>query len=72
MNPNNQIEIKLNGESKFVQQGLRVSQLLSDLGINGRPVAVEINHQIAVRDEHESLVIGSGDVIEIVSLVGGG
>ena len=67
-----QIEISLNGESLTVDHGVTVDQLLRELGLSGRPVAVEINQKIAVREEHQSLVVEPGDVIEIVSLVGGG
>ena len=70
--PSDQIEINLNGAPQTVKRGLNVNQLLAELGLDGRPVAVEINHEIAVREEHAAWQIKPGDVIEIVSLVGGG
>lgn len=66
------IEITVNGESKQVDSGMTVLELLDHLSLNSRAIAVEINQQIRPRDTHAEVLVAAGDVLEIVSLVGGG
>ena len=66
------IQVKVNGEDKAVDQESTVRQLLEHLGMQGKPVAVEINKTLIPRKQHETMVIQAGDVIEIVTFVGGG
>ena len=49
-----------------------MTELLEALGLAGRRVAVERNKSIVPRAEHANTSIQEGDVIEIVSFVGGG
>ncbi len=66
------IEITVNGEPKCVPLETSVAELLEQLHLNSRALAVEINQQISPRDAHSETKIQSGDVLEIVTLVGGG
>jgi sulfur carrier protein len=66
------MQVTINGESRELPGELTVSQLLVTLELTGRRVAVEINRELVTRSLHETRKINSGDVIEIVSLVGGG
>ena len=65
------MEINLNGKERAVEDGMTVMRLLGELDIDG-PVAIELNRKICQRKDHESTVIQSGDVLEIVTIVGGG
>ena len=47
-------------------------QLLEDLNIDTRRVAVEHNLSIIKRHQYATAMIGEGDTIEIVNFVGGG
>lgn len=47
-------------------------QLLEDLNIDPRRVAVEHNLTIIKRAQYATAMIGEGDTIEIVNFVGGG
>jgi thiazole synthase len=49
-----------------------VAELLRQLGKNPLQVAVEVNRRVIPRQEHESCRLQEGDVVEIVTLVGGG
>ncbi|MBH04781.1 MAG: thiamine biosynthesis protein ThiS [Phycisphaeraceae bacterium] len=49
-----------------------VRDLVVDLGFGSQPVAVELNRQLVVRRQHEHTAIQEGDIVEIVTLVGGG
>ena len=52
--------------------GLTVSQLLEQLRLDPRQVAVEVNYELIPRVRHAEQVIHKGDRLEIVTLVGGG
>lgn len=62
--------IKVNGEELQLED-LTVVQLLETLGYQER-VAVECNEVIVPKSQYESYVVHSGDVVEVVSFVGGG
>ena len=49
-----------------------VRDLITELDLTGRAVAVEVNKTLVPRREHETTKLSDGDVIEIVTLVGGG
>lgn len=66
------IEVTINGDKKSFSSGLSIAELLSELKLNSRAIAVEINQQIKPRDTHETTRIQDGDMLEIVTLVGGG
>lgn len=66
------IEVTINGDKKSFSSGLSIAELLSELKLNSRAIAVEINQQIKPRDTHETTRIQDGDILEIVTLVGGG
>ena len=46
--------------------------LLEQLGLTGKPVAVEVNLQLVPRQRHAEHVLADNDRLEIVTLVGGG
>ncbi len=67
------MNLTINGEAKTLHHdSLTVTELLEALGLAGRRVAVERNKTIVPRAEHANTSIQEGDVIEIVSFVGGG
>lgn len=66
------MRIFLNGEEKAVSDSLTVSQLLQELGLGQRRVAVEINKEIVPRSRHAAHQLNGGDRIEVVFAVGGG
>jgi thiamine biosynthesis protein ThiS len=62
----------LNGEAHEVAGPLMVSDLLAQLEIDARRVAVEHNLTVLKRDAFGSTAVNEGDEIEIVNFVGGG
>jgi len=64
--------ITLNGERREVPEPLTVSGLLSILQVRAEHVAVEVNRDLVTRARHDRTPIASGDVLEVVTLVGGG
>ena len=67
-----EITISVNGESRIIDSGKCISDLLTELQITHPAVAVEINSEIKPRSHFEIVRLQTGDVVEIVSLVGGG
>lgn len=66
------MKIRLNGDPHELAAPLTVLQLLEQLAIDPRIVAVEHNLTIIKRDRYASTMIGEGDEVEIVRFVGGG
>ena len=68
----NNIEIILNGESKKVKEHLPLNQLIDNLGISNKSIAVAINENVIEKYEIEKYILKNQDRIEIVHAVGGG
>ena len=66
------MQIIVNGEPQHVSPGTTVAELVADLGLQPRYVAVECNDDLVPRARHEERVLAAGDRLEIVTLVGGG
>ncbi len=69
---NAQLEITVNGNRMSVECGKSVHDLLEQLDLNQRGIAVELNEQILPRSLHAGRLVAAGDWFEIVTLVGGG
>jgi len=66
------IQIVVNGESRAMQEGSTVIDLLRELNLNAGRVAIERNLQILSRPQWAETPIEPGDRYEIVQFVGGG
>jgi thiamine biosynthesis protein ThiS len=62
----------LNGDAHELAGPLTVTELLAQLQIDARRVAVEHNLVVLKRDRFEATMIHEGDEVEIVNFVGGG
>ncbi|WP_449421013.1 sulfur carrier protein ThiS [Phormidium nigroviride] len=68
----NQITLQVNGEKRNCSPQTQLPNLLQDLGLNPRLVAVEYNGEILHRQFWEETEMQEGDRLEIVTIVGGG
>jgi thiamine biosynthesis protein ThiS len=68
----NAITLVLNGKPRSLASETPLPQLLEELGIDRRLVAVAHNGDVIPRDQYESVVLHDGDRVEIVRMVGGG
>jgi sulfur carrier protein len=66
------IELQVNGEAQTCLPHTTLPQLLVDLGLNPRLLAVEYNGEILHRQFWEQTEIQASDRLEIVTIVGGG
>ncbi len=64
--------LTVNGVPRSVADGLTLAQLVRELGLERNPIAVEVNRQVVPRDRHGEVRLADGDLLEIVTLVGGG
>ena len=64
--------ITLNGEPYDLTGPVTVTELLTQLNIDPRRVAVELNLVVLKRATFETSVVREGDQVEIVNFVGGG
>lgn len=64
--------VSVNGRERELPDGTTIRALLVSLGLGGKPVAVEVNRELAPRATHGDRVLAAGDRVEIVTLVGGG
>ena len=62
----------VNGETIDLPDGLTVSALLQHLGVRAERVAVERNGAVVRKARHGEEKLAQGDVLEIVTFVGGG
>ena len=72
MATNNTLQIRVNGEQRDVAAGLSISEMLAELGLSPRKVAVERNLEIVPRSTLGEVRVEDGDAYEIVHFVGGG
>ena len=64
--------ITVNDEQKECSAGTSIADLLENLGIDKRYVAVERNHKIIPRTQFSEIQLQESDNLEIVTFVGGG
>ena len=66
------MRLELNGQAIEVEAGTTVGQLVDRLSPDRSRVAVERNRAIVPRATLDEVRVEEGDVIEVVTLVGGG
>lgn len=64
--------IVLNGDPRSIAAGRSVADLVAELGLLPAQVAVEKNREIVPRAAHAQTPLHDGDILEIVTFVGGG
>ena len=66
------IEIKVNGKLKSIPQNYKISNLVKDLKIPLKKVAIELNQEIMEKKKISKITLKKDDKIEIVHFIGGG
>ena len=65
------MQVSVNGQIEEIQAQSLESYLASKL-LLGRRIAVELNGKIVPKSQFSSVMLVDGDVLEIVSAIGGG
>ena len=66
------ITILVNGEPLICLKNLSLVSLLNYLDLDFRQNVIEYNSEIIKKDNLSSIIVQNNDVIEIVTIVGGG
>ena len=66
------IKIKVNGKVKIVLNNSKLSELLKNLNIPLKKVAIELNQEIIDKKRSNNIKLKKNDKIEIVHFIGGG
>jgi sulfur carrier protein len=69
------LTVILNGQERTfagLEDGADLGRVVAELGLKADRVAVEHNGEIARRGAWSSILVGSGDKLEVVHFVGGG
>lgn len=66
------ITIMANGQSRMVQCGSTIADLLHEVAITPTHVVVQMDGVIIARNEFAHIELREGNTLEIVTLVGGG
>jgi sulfur carrier protein len=66
------ITLRVNGEERTAPAGLSLDRLLEALGYQPLLVVVEFNGSILARQHWSSQPVVESDVLEVVTIVGGG
>jgi len=64
--------IYVNGETRQYTEASRVADVLADLGLTGKKIAVELNKEILPFTQYETHLLQREDRLEIVHAIGGG
>ncbi|MGZ0169426.1 MAG: sulfur carrier protein ThiS [Planctomycetales bacterium] len=66
------MQITVNDEVRDVAAGTTIADLLEELGMRPKFVAVERNLELVPRARHAECELAENDKLEVVTLVGGG
>jgi sulfur carrier protein len=66
------LQIRLNGETKDVDEGTTLLGLIEELSLAPERIAVELNSEVVRRADWPGLRLSEADRVEVVHFVGGG
>lgn len=66
------MRIIVNGKPRECREGMFLSDLLVELAVRRDGIAVEVNRGIIPKAQHGATPLREGDIIEILTFVGGG
>jgi len=66
------MQIRLNGQLHTLAESTSIVDLLEQLGLTGKRLAVEINEEIIPKSRHTTTLLQANDQVEIVHAIGGG
>lgn len=67
-----QIKIFLNGEEKILSRKMTIADLLNELELDSKKIAIEKDLQIVNQAEFSQIILDEGARVEIVHFIGGG
>ncbi len=66
------VKITLNGEDRLIDRDTTVAQLIADLGLDVKKIAIEKDLEIVAPAQFSEVILDEGNRVEIVHFIGGG
>jgi sulfur carrier protein len=66
------MDITLNGQTRTVQSGITVEQLVALLELTGKAIAVAVNRRVVNAANWSNTVLAEHDNVDVVRAIGGG
>ncbi len=66
------MQISLNGQPLTLAKSVNIVDLLQELDLAGKRLAVEVNEEIIPKSRHATTLLKANDSVEIVHAIGGG
>lgn len=66
------MDIQLNGEVKTLIKSTTIAEMVAELGLDSRKIAIEQNRIIVPKSAYSTTILSPADEIEIVAFMGGG
>lgn len=66
------MKLKVNGDTIDVAQSATVEDLIIQLSLGEKRLAVEVNQEIITKSRHASTYLAENDKVEIIHAIGGG
>ncbi len=66
------IALTINGSPRTFERALNCAELIGELDLTGKRIAMECNGEIVPRSQFAQCILQDGDRLEIVVAVGGG
>ncbi|QLG86848.1 sulfur carrier protein ThiS [Chitinibacter bivalviorum] len=66
------IQLSINGAAREFAESLSIAQMIVELELTGKRIAIERNGEIVPKSQYEQTILQNGDVLEMVVAVGGG
>ena len=66
------MKITVNGDLLDFKDKLSAAELVEELGLSGKRLALEVNREIVPRSQFQHHCLQEGDHVEIVQAIGGG
>lgn len=66
------MNITLNGTARSFNEPATLTQLIKELGIENRRLAIEVNQVIVPRGQYDDFQLKEQDEVEVVQAIGGG
>ncbi len=66
------ISIKLNSKNKEIEKNTSISKLIILLNLKSNGIVMEVNLNIIKKEKFDKYLLKNGDVVEIITFMGGG
>lgn len=66
------MEIQVNGKKMSLDESISLEELVKRMDHDKRRIAAEVNLEIIDKEHYGSVMLKEGDIVEIVSFMGGG